>query len=108
MSSIATSALYCRIRLMVAKSFSIGFNSGEYGGKNSKLSVEYAIIVNDNISLRKCKLIFRIYYNPGALELDISAKTLREKVQAALRAEGVPTGQWQWRDRYSLSGHETR
>ncbi|MDE0084969.1 MAG: hypothetical protein OXU23_04600, partial [Candidatus Poribacteria bacterium] len=27
--------------------------------------------------------------------LDIPARTLREKVQAALRAEGVPTGQWQ-------------
>ena len=42
-----------------------------------------------------------VYYNyvigfdPAALGLDISARTLREKVQAALRAEGVPTGQWQ-------------
>lgn len=42
-----------------------------------------------------------VYYNyvigfdPEALGLDISARTLREKVQAALRAEGVPTGQWQ-------------
>ena len=42
-----------------------------------------------------------VYYNyvigfdPGALGLDVSAQTLREKVQAALRAEGVPTGQWQ-------------
>ena len=42
-----------------------------------------------------------VYYNyvvgfdPKALGLDISARTLREKVQAALRAEGVPTGQWQ-------------
>ena len=42
-----------------------------------------------------------VYYNyvigfdPTALGLDISARTMREKVQAALRAEGVPTGQWQ-------------
>ncbi len=33
--------------------------------------------------------------SPEALGLDIPARTLREKVQAALRAEGVPTGQWQ-------------
>ena len=37
-SSIEVSALYWRIRLMLAKSFSIGFNSGEYGGKNNKLA----------------------------------------------------------------------
>jgi len=42
-----------------------------------------------------------VYYNyvigfdPAALGLDIPTRTLREKVQAALRAEGVPTGQWQ-------------
>ena len=37
-SSIDASALYCRLRLILAKSFSMGFNSGEYGGKNSKLA----------------------------------------------------------------------
>ncbi len=42
-----------------------------------------------------------VYYNyvigvdPKALGLDIPPRTLREKIQAALRAEGVPTGQWQ-------------
>lgn len=42
-----------------------------------------------------------VYYNyvvgfkPDELGLDISAKTLREKVQKALAAEGVSTGQWQ-------------
>lgn len=39
-SSIEAWALYWRIRLMLAKSFSIGFNSGEYGGKNNKLAPE--------------------------------------------------------------------
>ncbi len=34
-------------------------------------------------------------FNPKELGVDISARTLREKVQEALRAEGVPTGQWQ-------------
>jgi len=42
-----------------------------------------------------------VYYNyvvgvePQALGVDISARVLREKVQKALNAEGVPTGQWQ-------------
>ena len=42
-----------------------------------------------------------VYYNyvigfdPEALGLNISAGELRQKVQAALQAEGVPTGQWQ-------------
>ena len=42
-----------------------------------------------------------VYYNyvvgfkPDELGLDVSPRTLREKVQAAVRAEGVPTGQWQ-------------
>ena len=42
-----------------------------------------------------------VYYNyvigfdPKALGLDISAGKFRQKVQAALQAEGVPTGQWQ-------------
>ena len=34
-------------------------------------------------------------FNPKELGLDVSPGTLREKVQEALRAEGVPTGQWQ-------------
>ena len=34
-------------------------------------------------------------FKPEELGLDISPRTLREKVQEALRAEGVPTGQWQ-------------
>ncbi len=44
-----------------------------------------------------------VYYNyvvgfdPGALGLDVSPRTLREKVQAALNAEGVPAGLWQRR-----------
>ncbi|MGB9595560.1 MAG: aminotransferase class I/II-fold pyridoxal phosphate-dependent enzyme [Candidatus Poribacteria bacterium] len=44
---------------------------------------------------------YHVYYNyvvgfnPKELGLDISARTLREKVQEALSAEGVPTGQWQ-------------
>jgi dTDP-4-amino-4,6-dideoxygalactose transaminase len=42
-----------------------------------------------------------VYYNyvvgvkPEALGLDISLRTLREKVQEALRAEGMHVGQWQ-------------
>jgi len=42
-----------------------------------------------------------VYYNyvvgfrPDELGLDVSPRTFREKVQAALRAEGVETGQWQ-------------
>ena len=42
-----------------------------------------------------------VYYNyvvgfkPDELGLDVSPRTLREKGQLALRAEGVPTGQWQ-------------
>ena len=45
-----------------------------------------------------CEPVYYNYvvgFNPEALGLDIPARTLREKVQAALRAEGVPTGQWQ-------------
>lgn len=44
---------------------------------------------------------YHVYYNyvvgfnPKELGLDIPAKTLREKIQSALNAEGVPTGQWQ-------------
>jgi dTDP-4-amino-4,6-dideoxygalactose transaminase len=44
---------------------------------------------------------YHVYYNyvvgfnPGQLGLDVSPRTLREKVQEAVRAEGVPTGQWQ-------------
>ena len=34
-------------------------------------------------------------FKPDELGLDISPRTLREKVQEALNAEGVPTGQWQ-------------
>jgi dTDP-4-amino-4,6-dideoxygalactose transaminase len=47
------------------------------------------------------KECYHAYYNyvvgfkPEELGLDISPRTLREKVQEALRAEGVPTGQWQ-------------
>ena len=42
-----------------------------------------------------------VYYNyvvgfdPVELSLDVSPRTLREKAQAALEAEGVPVGQWQ-------------
>ncbi len=42
-----------------------------------------------------------VYYNyvvgfdPAALGLDVSPRTFREKVQEALRAEGVSVGQWQ-------------
>ena len=45
-----------------------------------------------------CEPVYYNYvvgFNPEALGLDIPARILREKVQAALRAEGVPTGQWQ-------------
>ena len=45
-----------------------------------------------------CEPVYYNYvvgFNPMALGLDISARTSREKVQEALRAEGVPTGQWQ-------------
>jgi len=44
---------------------------------------------------------YHVYYNyvvgfnPKELGLDISARTLREKVQEALNVEGVPNGQWQ-------------
>jgi perosamine synthetase len=46
---------------------------------------------------------YHVFYNyvvgfdPAPLGLDVSARTLREKVQAALQAEGVPCGQWQRR-----------
>jgi dTDP-4-amino-4,6-dideoxygalactose transaminase len=42
-----------------------------------------------------------VYYNyvvgfkPDELGLDVSPREMREKMQEALRAEGVPTGQWQ-------------
>ena len=42
-----------------------------------------------------------VYYNyvvgfgPAALGLEVSPRTLREKAQEALKAEGVPVGQWQ-------------
>jgi len=36
--SIESSGVYWRFRLRLAKSLSIGFNSGAYGGKNSKLA----------------------------------------------------------------------
>jgi len=45
-----------------------------------------------------CESVYYNYvvgFNPKGLGLDISPRTLREKVQAALRTEGVPTGQWQ-------------
>ncbi len=45
-----------------------------------------------------CEPVYYNYvvgFNPAELGLDVPAQTLREKVQAALRAEGVPTGQWQ-------------
>ena len=44
-----------------------------------------------------------VYYNyvvgfdPAALGLDVPPRTLRDKVQEALKAEGVPVGQWQRR-----------
>jgi perosamine synthetase len=46
---------------------------------------------------------YHVYYNyvvgfdPKALGVDVSARILREKAQAALAAEGVPCGQWQRR-----------
>jgi hypothetical protein len=36
-----------------------------------------------------------IGFKPDELGLDISPRTLREEMQEALKAEGVPTGQWQ-------------
>ena len=45
-----------------------------------------------------CEPVYYNYvigFNPEVLGLSISARTMREKVQEALRAEGVPTGQWQ-------------
>jgi dTDP-4-amino-4,6-dideoxygalactose transaminase len=36
-------------------------------------------------------------FDPGPLGLGVSPRTLREKVQEALKAEGVPVGQWQTR-----------
>ncbi len=46
----------------------------------------------------ECEHVYYNYvvgFNPDELGLDISPRTLREKVQKALTAEGVPTGQWQ-------------
>jgi dTDP-4-amino-4,6-dideoxygalactose transaminase len=47
---------------------------------------------------QECEPVYYNYvigFDPKPLGLDISAGELRQKVQAALRAEGVPTGQWQ-------------
>jgi len=47
-----------------------------------------------------CEPVYYNYvvgFNPAAVGLDITPLTLREKVQEALRAEGVPVGQWQRR-----------
>ena len=47
-----------------------------------------------------CEHVYYNYvvgFNPAALGLDVSPRTLREKVQEALKAEGVPVGQWQRR-----------
>lgn len=44
---------------------------------------------------------YHVYYNyvvgvnPKDAGLDVPVRTFREKIQEALRAEGVPTGQWQ-------------
>ncbi len=46
----------------------------------------------------ECHHVFYNYvvgFDPAPLGLDVSAGTLREKVQAALQAEGVSCGQWQ-------------
>ena len=47
---------------------------------------------------QECEPVYYNYvigFDPRPLGLDISAGTLRQKVEAALRAEGVATGQWQ-------------
>jgi perosamine synthetase len=46
----------------------------------------------------ECDHVFYNYvvgFDPAALGLDVSPRTLREKVQKALEAEGVSVGQWQ-------------
>ena len=50
------------------------------------------------VTPKECEPVYYNYvigFNPEALGLDIPARTLREKIQTALRAEGVPSGQWQ-------------
>jgi len=45
-----------------------------------------------------CECVYYNYvvgFNPKEAGVDVSAATLCEKVQQALRAEGVPTGRWQ-------------
>lgn len=47
-----------------------------------------------------CEPVYYNYvvgFNPVARGLDVSPRTFREKVQEALKAEGVPVGQWQRR-----------
>ena len=48
----------------------------------------------------ECEHVYYNYvvgFNPGELGLDVSPRTLREKAQEALGAEGIPVGQWQRR-----------
>jgi len=48
----------------------------------------------------ECEPVYYNYvvgFNPAAAGLDVSALTMREKCQEALKAEGVPVGQWQRR-----------
>lgn len=76
--------------------------------KNNALRVKNCNYLTEHLSKIKgietpyipeeCQPVYYNYvvgFNPKELGLDISPKTLREKVQEALGAEGVPTGQWQ-------------
>ncbi|MBD3183767.1 DegT/DnrJ/EryC1/StrS family aminotransferase [Candidatus Poribacteria bacterium] len=76
--------------------------------KNNALRVVNCNYLTENLSKIKgletpyvpeeCEPVYYNYvvgFNPDELDMDISPKQLREKVQEALGAEGVSTGQWQ-------------
>jgi len=76
--------------------------------KNNALRVKNCNFLTEHLSKIKgietpyvpgeCQPVYYNYvvgFNPKELGINISSKTLREKVQEALGAEGVPTGQWQ-------------
>ena len=76
--------------------------------KNNSLRVKNCNFLTEHLEKMKgietpfvpeeCEPVYYNYvvgFNSEELGLDISSKTLREKVQAALGAEGVSTGQWQ-------------
>ncbi len=76
--------------------------------KNNALRVKNCTLLTEHLEKIKgigtpfipeeCEPVYYNYvvsFNPDELGLDVSPKILREKVQEALGAEGVSTGQWQ-------------